>query len=367
MNDYVFLSNHSVAWATAAAITLVTLLLIWVVKRVVITRLAPIAERSAIKTDDSIVAAVRKTRIWLLILPAVVLSSQGLVLPPRARTLLAAAATLSFFIQLGLWTSAILDFWINRSQERALKENPAFATSLAAMTFVARVILWAIILMLVLDNLGVNITALVTGLGVGGIAIALAVQNILGDLFASMSIIIDKPFVLGDSIVVDEFSGTVEHVGLKTTRIRSVGGEQIVFSNSDLLKSRIRNFKRMHQRRIVFGFGVLYQTTAEQLARVPVIVREIVEAQPNVRFDRAHFKSLGASSYDFEVVYVMLDPDYNKYMDTQQRINLALVRTFAAERIGFAFPSQSLYMETPLRLRRDAAAEQPAPATTTRP
>lgn len=197
---------------------------------------------------------------------------------------------------------------------------------------------------MILDNLGVNITGLVAGLGIGGIAVALAVQNILGDLLASLSIVLDKPFVIGDFIVVDSLSGTIEHIGLKTTRIRSLSGEQLIFSNNDLLKTRIRNYKRMSERRIVFSFGIIYQTPTEKLKNVNKIVRDIIEKTENARFDRVHFKEYGDSSLNFEVVYFVIDPDYNIYMDVQESINLEIFRQFGEEGIEFAYPTQTLYV-----------------------
>jgi small-conductance mechanosensitive channel len=178
------------------------------------------------------------------------------------------------------------------------------------------------------------------------VAVALAVQNILGDLFASLSIALDKPFVIGDFIVVDGIAGTVEYVGLKTTRVRSLEGQQVVFANSGLLGSRIHNYKRLYERRVLFGFGVLYSTPPDTLAAIPDWVRDIVQAQPGARFDRAHFKGFGDSSLNFEVVYFVLDPDYNRYMDIQQAINLALVRRCAAEGVEFAFPTRTLHVQT---------------------
>lgn len=196
-----------------------------------------------------------------------------------------------------------------------------------------------------LDNLGVDVTTLITGLGIGGVAIALATQNILGDLFASLSIVLDKPFVVGDFIRTGEDLGRVEQIGLKTTRVRSLSGELLVFSNSDLLQSRIRNYKQMEERRILFRIGVVYQTAPARLRRIPLIVREIIERQQAVRFDRAHFAAFGDSSYDFEFVYFVGSPDYNAYMDTQQAINLAIVDAFAAEKIELAYPTRTLHLE----------------------
>jgi len=184
----------------------------------------------------------------------------------------------------------------------------------------------------------------VASLGIGGIAVALAVQNILGDLFASFSIVLDKPFVIGDFIIVGDLMGTVERIGLKTTRLRSLSGEQIIFSNSDLLGSRVRNYKRMYERRISFSLGVAYETSAEQLERIPRMIEEIVSSQPKVRFDRSHFKSFGDFALVFETVYYILTPDYTAYMDAQQAINIAIARKFAEEGIRFAYPTQTIYL-----------------------
>jgi small-conductance mechanosensitive channel len=207
------------------------------------------------------------------------------------------------------------------------------------------VVIWSLVLLAALDNLGVDITALVAGLGVGGIAVGLALQDVLKDTFAALSIILDKPFELGDFVVVDDLAGNVEHIGIKTTRVRSLSGEQLVFGNGDLLSSRIRNFKRLVERRGLFTFGVLYSTPADTLERIPEMVREIVDGLETTRFDRAHFKAFGDSSMDFEVVYYVLDAEYLTFMDLQQAINLALVRRFADEGIEFAYPTRTLFLE----------------------
>jgi small-conductance mechanosensitive channel len=350
--DRMLLRNPLGDWLTAAGFALVLVLLVFVIKPVLVRRLSRLASRTETLLDDALVNTIQATNVWLVSVFAVSLCSRYLDLPQKIEKGLAAISTSALFLQGGLWLSVLLQEWLTRSRTRAMAAGGDAATRLAGLGYVIRIALWAVILLLLLDNLGINITALVASLGIGGVAMALAVQSILGDLLASFSIVIDKPFVLGDFIIVDAYMGSVEHIGLKTTRIRSLGGELIVFSNSDLLKSRVRNYKLMRERRNVFTFGVLYQTTAEQLERIPQIVRRIVEAQPLVRFDRAHFKEFGDSAYSFEVVYWMLDPDYNKYMDTQQAINLAMVREFNAAGIGFAFPSRSLYIEGPLTFER---------------
>ena len=337
-------------WLTALGLTVVIVLAVRLAKPILIRRLRALSQRTRLSIDDAIVHALDSTRLWLIAVVATSLGSQALDLPSRAQQIVDGAATIALFLQVGLWLADLLKFWLDRSEQKARTASPGAATSLAAVGFVGRIVLWAVILLLILDNLGINITTLVAGLGIGGVAVALAVQNILGDLFASLSIVIDKPFVAGDFIIIDDYMGSVEHVGLKTTRIRSLGGEQIVFSNSDLLKSRLRNYKRMHERRIVFKFGLTYDTPAEKVEQVPAIVRRIIEAQQKVRFDRAHFFAFGESSLDFEVVFWMTTPDYNTYMDVQQAVNLALLRELAALEIDFAFPTRTLHVDSPLQL-----------------
>jgi small-conductance mechanosensitive channel len=233
---------------------------------------------------------------------------------------------------------------VARARKRRMSSSPAAATSLAAVGIVARLVAWSMVLLVMLDNLGIDVTALVASLGVGGVAVALAVQNILGDLFASFSIIFDKPFVVGDFLMIDTHLGSVEHVGLKTTRLRSLTGEQLVFSNSDLLRSRIRNFGRMMERRVSFEIGVTYQTPREQLRRIPGMLRHAIESQPNTRFDRAHFKSYGDFSLVFEIVYYVATADYNTYMDIQQEINLSVHEQFEKDGIEFAYPTRTVFV-----------------------
>lgn len=330
-------------WALGLALTInVTLGL---VKWLILSKLATLTKKTETDLDDSVIYIAKATRQWLILGVTLFIGTRYLELPARVETVFTVTATLAAFFQLGLWLNAGARFWLDRYQRRALVNDAASATSLAAMGFVMRVILWSVVLLVMLDNLGVDVTALVAGLGVGGIAVALAVQNILGDLFASLSIVIDKPFVIGDFIVVDDMSGTIEHVGLKTTRVRSLSGEQIVIANSDLLKTRIRNYKRMYERRIVFHFGVLYQTTPDQLEQIPELVKQTITATENTRFDRAHFFKFGDSSLDFEVVYWMTSPDYGVYMNAQQSINLGLLRGFKAAKIDFAYPTRTLFIE----------------------
>lgn len=342
--DLTFYGNTAQLWAVAAASATALFLVLAALRRAVASRLARFAERTRNDVDDLAVEVVRRTRAFFLAAVALYAASTLLALPPLADRALRAGGVLALVLQAALWGNGVIAHVVQRQVARSLEENAASATTMNALGFLARALLWGILALLALDNLGVDITALVAGLGVGGVAVALAVQSILGDLFASLSIVLDQPFVLGDFIIVDDVMGTVEHVGLKTTRIRSLSGEQIVCSNADLLKSRIRNYKRMYERRVLFGFGVAYETPPAAVAAIPGVVREIIEAQPDVRFDRAHFKGYGDSSLDFEVVYYTLDPDYNRYMDTQQAINLELLHRFATAGIEFAYPTRTLYV-----------------------
>jgi small-conductance mechanosensitive channel len=338
-------------WLLAAGIFVFFFAVFFVVRRLVIHRMKRLAARTETEIDDYVVGTLRQTRRLLLVLPAIYLASLTLDLTARAREVTRTLAVLSLLLQVALWALVSIDFWVERTRRRRGRDA-ASATLLGALRFIFKLVLWVVILLIALDNLGVNITALVTGLGVGGIAVALALQNILGDLLASLSIVLDKPFVVGDSITVGDFTGTVESVGLKTTRLRSVNGEQIIFPNGDLLQSRIRNWGRLLERRAVLAFGVAYTTPPEQVARIPAIAREVIQAQEEVRFERAHLKTLGASSLDFELVYWVLSPEYAVYMDCLQAVNLALLRRFAEAGIGFAIPTQTFIMER----KPDAAA-----------
>jgi small-conductance mechanosensitive channel len=209
---------------------------------------------------------------------------------------------------------------------------------------ILNLIVWLVALVFLLDNLGFEISAIVAGLGIGGIAIALAAQALLGDLFSYFVIFFDRPFELGDFVIFEDVLGTIEHIGIKTTQIRSLGGEQITVANSILTNTKLRNYKRMIERRVVFSLGVTYDTKAEQIREIPTVIREIIEAEEQARFDRAHFQKYGDSSLVFEVVYYALTPDYTIYMDIQQRINLGIFEAFEERGIEFAFPTRTVHV-----------------------
>ncbi len=341
---WTYLGNSLRAWLTALAIAVALTLLAKLVVYVVIRRLRKFAERTATQVDDLIIGVLEKTKLPLLAVLALYAGTSSLQLPARLGAWLSTIAVFALLFQAGIWADRLVQLLLLSYQEK--NADAGRVTTMRAAGFMVRLVLFSVVLLMALDNIpGLDITTLIAGLGVGGIAVALALQNVLGDLLASLSIALDKPFVIGDVITLDTFTGTVEQIGLKTTRLRSISGEQLIFSNNDLLASRIRNFKRMTERRSLFVLSVVYQTPADKLAAIPAMVREIIEAQPDTRFDRAHFRSYGPSSLDFEVVYFVLQPDYATFMDVQQAVNLAIFRRFAAEGIAFAYPTQTLYVQ----------------------
>lgn len=339
-----FLGTPAYVWLMLVALWAASVLVLLLLRRLVGRRLGAVAGRTHIQLDDYLVEVVQGTKTFFLVALGFVIAMHFVDVATNVRAVVRQAVFLLFLVQVIVWGNRIITRWIERYRERRLAEDAASVTTMQAVGILARFVLWTVIFLVALDNLGFDVTALIAGLGVGGIAVALAVQNILSDLFASLSIVLDKPFVVGDFLVLDAYAGTVEQIGLKTTRIRSLSGEQIIVSNSDLLQSRIRNYKRMFQRRVVFQFGVVYQTPPDKLAAIPSMIRAIVEAQEKVRFDRAHFVSYGDSALQYEVVYYVLDSDYNVYMDIHQAINLAIYRKFADEGIAFAYPTQMIYV-----------------------
>jgi small-conductance mechanosensitive channel len=344
-------------------VALLTTIALWTVfmaaRRILVSRLSKIAARTTNQIDDFVVDMIRRARPTVLFViacwPALGILHAGARSHHVAHVIAVIAAT----IQAAIWGQLALDYLLVKRVSALQKEDPESATTLGGVTLLARAGLWMTLAIIALDNLGVNVTTLVAGLGIGGVAIALALQNILGDLFASLSIALDKPFVVGDFVVVGDLAGTVERVGLKTTRVKSLTGEQLIFSNTDLLGSRIHNFKRMAERRILFSVGVTYETAYAQVQKIPGMIEAIIRADSRTRFDRAHFLRYDDFALTFEVVYFVLSPDYNTYMDVQQRINLAIFEQFTREKIDFAYPTRTLYVKNDT----GALAAQDAPRT----
>jgi len=337
-------NNDLIRWLVALGVVVGLFIGLRLLIGQVIRRLSALASRSETDVDDLVVKLIDRTKWLVLLAVAIYGGSLALALPADVESLIASLVVIALLVQLAIWGSEFLSFWIDRQIEKRVEDDAATATTLSALHFVGKLTLWLVVFLLALANLGINISALIAGLGVGGIAVALALQGLLTDLFASLSIVMDKPFVIGDFVIVGEYMGTIEHIGLKTTRVRSLSGEQLVFSNNDMLNSRIRNYKRMQERRILFTLGVTYDTPADKLERIPAMIREIIESQELTRFDRSHFKSYGDFALLFETVYYVLTPDYNVYMDIQEQINLAIYRKFEEEDVEFAYPTQTLFL-----------------------
>ena len=338
------LDNSLLQWMLALFTLPITFLLMWLIIRVLSNRLNILTEKTETRWDDIAVNTIQQTKSLFLLITSVFIASLFIKLPDGTESFLEKLFIISLLVQIGIWISVIARSSLEHFRQQTLKKNPAATTTINVMGFLSRIIIWSVVVLVALDNLGIDVTALVAGLGVGGVAVALAVQNILGDLFASLSIILDKPFVIGDFLVIDDYLGSVEYVGLKTTRIRSLSGEQLIFSNSDLLKSRIRNYGRMFERRVVFSIGVTYETPREKLKHIPEIIRQAVQSQENTRFDRSHFMKYGDYSLQYETVYYVKSPDYNVHMDIQQAIYFMIHEDFEKENISFAYPTQKLYI-----------------------
>lgn len=349
------LHNTVKDWLLAAGVMVIIYIFTTISKAVIQKKLSAFAARTDTIWDDLASELVGKIHIVFLLFFSIYIASLKITLPEKIYNIIKHGFVIVSLIQIAILISYAIHFWIEQYRKQKIESNAAAVTTLTSVGFVLRMLIWTIFILIALDNLGINITTLIAGLGISGIAVALAVQNILGDLFASFSIVLDKPFVIGDFIIIDDYLGTVEHIGLKTTKIRSLSGEQLVFSNTDLLKSRIRNYKRMYERRVVFSIGVLYETPHDMLSQIPEMIRKIIESNAQVRFDRAHFKEYGDYSLIFEVVYWIQNPDYNVYMDIQQSINLDIFKQFKEAGIDFAYPTQTLMLQQPVGV----ATEQP--------
>jgi len=337
--------NTLLDYLIAAAIFCGVVLVFGLVKVVVLHRLHAWAKKTATVYDDFIIGLItRHVGPILYILIAFYLSAGSLTFPEKVSGFIHSLVIIIVTLKVVQILQSLLVFLLRQWTTKQQAESPMTAAMVKNMTIVIRGGVWAAAMLFILDNIGIDITAFVAGLGIGGIAVALAAQAILGDTFSSFAIFMDKPFEVGDFIIVGDFLGTVEHIGFKTTRIRSLGGEQLIFSNSDLTNSRVRNYKRMQERRVLFKLGVIYQTPYEKVKAIPGIIQAVIKEHKQTRFDRAHFQSYGDFALIFEIVYYVLSPDYNTYMDVQQFINLRIHEEFQKAGLEFAYPTQQLYI-----------------------
>ncbi|MDP3678151.1 MAG: mechanosensitive ion channel family protein [Methylotenera sp.] len=341
--NYSIFANAVFNYLSAFGIFIGGVAVVYVFKKYILSRLKKWAVATETLIDDFLINAIEKFLIPIIYFGIFYVALHTLNLSENFKhglgiatiilvTLLVVSAVISA-------VNFVLQSYLNKSLD-----SDSGAKQLKGISGLINFAIWMIALVFLLDNLGVKISAVVAGLGIGGIAVALAAQAVLGDLFSYFVIFFDKPFEVGDFIIIGDKMGVVEHVGIKTTRIRALGGEQLVFSNTDLTNSRVHNFKKMERRRVVFKLGVTYQTSSEKLKDIPNIVKDAIEAQKDATFDRGHFASYGDFSLNFEFVYYVTGADYNKYMDVQQAINLTVFEAFETEGIEFAYPTQTVFI-----------------------
>ena len=347
-----FRTNSVEDWTTAAAVALGVVIALLLV-RLVLVRFTERGPQSGAATllRGLASASVRRTHAIVILIVALFAGSIAVTLPGEVARVVHSVTVIALLVQVGLWGSTTMTFAARWHREHTA--DFAAPGVREAGQYIGKLALWSLLLAFALNSLGVQATALIASLGIGGIAIALATQNILGDLFASLAMVFDRPFIVGDFIVADDMSGRVEQIGVKTTRLRSINGEQIVIGNSDLLGSRIRNYGRMCERRVLVTLGVTYDTAVEKVEAIPGIMRVAVEQQASARFERAHFRGYGESALEFEAVYHIKNADYDLYMDTQQAVNLDLLRRFREASIELALPAQTVHVHGQASPRAD--------------
>ncbi|MFZ2455097.1 MAG: mechanosensitive ion channel family protein [Candidatus Altiarchaeia archaeon] len=314
-------------------------------KTIILGKLRKISEKTANQYDDLFVEIIDRVGWNFYVVVSLYIATRFVQLPRFIDSVIYYLFLIGLTYYVIRAFQEIIDFsskiLIKKRQE---EEKDADTSLIQLLCKIMDGVLWGIAVLLILQNLGYDISALIAGLGIGGLAVAIALQNVLSDIFASFSIYFDKPFKVGDFIIVGEDMGSVKKIGIQTTRLESLWGQEIIISNRELVSTRINNYKRMEKRRVQFNFGVVYGTSAEKMKKVIEIVKVIFENIPGSKLDRVHFKAFGDFSLNFEVVYYVDSGDYNRYMDIQQMINFALKDRFEKEGIEFAYPTQTILL-----------------------
>jgi small-conductance mechanosensitive channel len=342
-----------------AAVFAISIGISFLIKYVIIDKLIALAQRTTTRFDDAIVSFLSSIKFSFYIFVSLYIALQFLTLNEFTRRIIDAIFIVYIIYQVIQVIHIFIDFFLDK---KANGENGQSIDHVKdIIQLILRVSFWVVGVLFVLSNIGINITSLVAGLGIGGIAVALAVQSILGDLFSYFAIAFDRPFIKGDLIVVGEHTGIIEKVGIKTTRIRALQGEEIIMSNSELTSSRIQNFKNMEERRIIFSFGVLCETPLGQLEKIPQLVRDIITPIEMARFERAHLSTLGDSAYIYEVAYLVQSADYSHYMDTHQMVLFGILKVFAEEQIEFAYPTSTVHLSVNNVAQQSLSASSQSP------
>jgi small-conductance mechanosensitive channel len=344
LSEHIFFGNSLADWIVAGLLAGGVWIGLSIVRRVIFSRYQQYSAAGHPTAVRLIFYLFGNTKQFFVLALALYAGQEDLSFPPKVQHVVDNVVLVLLLLQIGLWAARSLKFYL---EIKELERGPdrSFAGSLEIINFVAHLLIWSLLTLVALENLGINITALLAGLGVGGVAVALALQSVLGDLFASLSIALDKPFVVGDRLVIDAFAGNVERIGIKSTRLRSDTGEQIILSNADILKSRVRNFGRAPEQRALATIRVDYATPADKLQAIPKLLERIVREQQNARFDRCHLTALGESFLQFELSYFVQQPKLNPLFDLQQAVNFRIVDEFRRLGVEFAYPTQRVVVD----------------------
>lgn len=348
LKSYSYAGNNGYDYLLSLIIFVGLLIILKLIKVSIVSRLKVLAKKTKNDFDDTVIDILSNVKPPFYLLIALYFGLSVLSINETASKVVKAFFLIAIVFEVIRALESIVDYGVTKylkgMEGDDVKSNDQSLAMVKSINVIVKVALWVIGLTLILSNLGVNVTSIVASLGIGGLAVALALQNILSDLFSSFSLYIDKPFKLGDFIVVGTHSGTVEKIGLKTTRIRTLQGQELVISNNELTSARVENFKRMEKRRVAFELGVVYETKSAKLENIPPMIEKIITSISETEFDRCHFKTYGDSALIYEIVYYVNSADYNQYMDINQQINLAIFNAFAKEKIEFAYPTQTVYL-----------------------
>lgn len=340
--ENIYLGNSLSAWILAATTFVVLLLLFKIVQSLGIAQLKRLAAKTKTDIDDTLVQIVRSVRPPFYSFVSFYIALRVLAIPHLLQKIVEIVLISWVTWQAIVVVQIVIDFAFKKGMK---DEDLGTKSALAMLSNITKATLWVLGGLFILSNLGINITSLVAGLGIGGVAVALAIQNILGDLFSSFAIHFDKPFVVGDFIQVGDYIGEVEKIGIKTTRLKALQGEEVVISNQELTSARVRNFKKLKERRVVFSFGVTYETSTQKIREIPKIIKEIINSVPKTRFGRTHFSRFDDSALSFEVVYYFLSSDYDEYMAANEEILVKIKEAFEERDIDMAYPTRTLYVK----------------------
>ncbi|OGS52791.1 MAG: hypothetical protein A3J79_03940 [Elusimicrobia bacterium RIFOXYB2_FULL_62_6] len=340
-----FLANTYLSYLYSLFFFAAALAGLYFVREIIFKKLKTLAAATETDLDDLVIELIGTIRSYEYQLIALYIALRHLNRTPGFDKAFSFVILLAFSFRAATMVLRLLNYWINKIAAQRNLSGEARTSVVHGAQVILKALVWVAAGLFVLDNLGVNVSAVLTGLGIGGVAVALAAQAILGDIFNFFVILLDKPFAIGDFVTSDTVSGTVEHIGLKSTRIRSLSGETVVLANSNLLASRIHNYKDLTKRRIVFKTGVVYGTRAELLRKIPEIIKKAVQAGPKAEFDRCNLYNCGDSSLDFETVYYLNEPDYAAYMAAHEQVLLSVIEGFAAAGAELAYPTRTVLLK----------------------